>query len=189
MEKNNQVFPYVAMIKQKGRRRVEFLGLIAIFIFLLLQLQRIYEFPSSRAINIMVCVSVSGIWIYSIRQFITHKKITLRPIYIVAFLSLIFIPPVNWFLLFFIIMALLEKLALTPEEIGFGDNEIVFSGMFKKKITWNELSNVVLKDGIISIDFKNNRLIQKETDEDEDEDEDASEEEFNAFCENRLNKA
>jgi hypothetical protein len=92
----------------------------------------------------------------------------------------------NWFMLFFIIMALLEKMALTPEEIGFSDSEIVFSGMMEKKASWAELSNVVLKDGIISIDFKNNKLIQKETDDGDDEDDDASEEEFNQYCKERL---
>jgi len=186
MRRDSKIFPYVVIIKQKGRRRIEILGIISSLIFILILLQRIYEYPSARIINLLVCVSVSGMLVYNILQFRKGKKISLRPLHIVAFLALLLIPPINWFLLFFIVMALLEKMALTPEEIGFSDEEIVFSGMMKKTIRWNELNNVILKDGIISIDFNNNKLIQKETDDGDDEDEDASEEEFNLYCAERL---
>ena len=114
----------------------------------------------------------------------------MRPVYLVAALSLLLIPPVSGFLLFFLAMALLEKFALMPEEIGFGEKEIVFSGLWAKKISWSDLNNVIWKDGIITIDYKNNTLIQRETDDDEDEgDYDATEEEFNDYCEEQLVKA
>src|SRR6185369_3529637 len=128
MRRDSKIFPYVVIIKQKGRRRIEILGIISSLIFILILLQRIYEYPSARIINFLVCVSVSGMLVYNILQFRKGKKISLRPLHIVAFLALLLIPPINWFLLFFIIMALLEKMALTPEEIGFSDEEIVFSG-------------------------------------------------------------
>lgn len=183
---NRKIFPYVVLIRQKGRRRVELLGIIASLIFLLTLLQRIYEYPGPRIINLLVFVSVSGMLVYYVRLFLQHKKLSLRPLYIVAALSLLLIPPINWLLIFFLAMALLEKMALTPEEIGFSDEEIVFNGMVSKKVSWTELNNVVLKDGIISIDFKNNKLIQKETDDDDDGEDDASEEEFNLYCAERL---
>jgi hypothetical protein len=186
MRQNRKIFPYVVIIRQKGRRRVELLGIIANLVFLLILLQRILEHPETRIINLLVFVSVSGILVWYIRNFMAHKKISLRPVYIVATLTLVLIPPLNWFLLFFLVMALLEKMALTPEEIGFSDEEIVFNGLVPKKIRWTELNNVILKDGIISIDFKNNKLIQKETDDDVEDDDDASEEEFNAYCFSRL---
>ncbi|MFZ9661984.1 MAG: hypothetical protein ACO29O_08910, partial [Chitinophagaceae bacterium] len=70
---------------------------------------------------------------------------------------------------------------------GFSDEKIEFNGIFKRQIYWQELSNVVLKDGMITLDFKNNNLIQKETDIDEDDEEyDVTEEEFNEYCRNML---
>lgn len=40
---------------------------------------------------------------------------------------------------------------------------IVFkTGFSKKVIYWQEINNVVLKDGILTIDFKNDKLIQEE---------------------------
>jgi len=186
MKKDRQIFPYVVIIKQKSRRRVEMLGLITSLVFLLILVQRIFEYPNTRIINLLVFISVSGMIIYYIRNFFSRKKLSLRPVYIVAALSLFLIPPMNWLMLFFVIMALLEKFALTPEEIGFNDEQIVFNGLVPKKIRWTELNNVILKDGIITIDFKNDRLIQKETDDEEEEDEDATEEEFNEYCAARL---
>ncbi len=186
MKKDKKIYPYVVIIKQKSRQRVELLGIITILIFLLLLLQRMYEHPSSRIINLLVFISVSGMLAYQVKYFLAARKVIIRPLYIVAFLSLLLIPPFSWFAILFVIMAILEKLALTPEEIGFSNDEIVFNGLLPKKIRWTDLNNVILKDGIITIDFKNDRLIQKETDDEEDEDEDASEEEFNSFCAERL---
>ena len=86
----------------------------------------------------------------------------------------------NWKLtaLYFVV-ALLEKPVKVLPEIAFDENEIVFNSFPKKTYSWKELNNVVVKDGIVTIDFKNNTLIQKETDADisaEDE------KEFNNFC-------
>ena len=189
-KKSNKVFPYVVVLRQRNRKRVELLGLISAVIFLLILSIRIYEYPSARIFNLLVFVSVSGMCIYQVRQFLKSKKLTMRPVYLVAALSLLLIPPVSGFLLFFLAMALLEKFALMPEEIGFGEKEIVFSGLWAKKISWAELNNVIWKDGIITIDYKNNNLIQRETDDDEEEAEyDATEEEFNDYCEEQLVKA
>ena len=189
-KKPDNIFPFVVVLRQKNRKRVELLGLISAIIFLLILSIRIYEYPSSRIFNLLVFVSVSGMTIYQVRQFLKSKKNSMRPVYLVAALSLLLIPPVSGFLLFFLAMALLEKFALMPEEIGFGEKEIVISGLWPKKIRWSELNNVIWKDGIITIDYKNNNLLQRETDDDEeDEDYDATEEEFNDYCEEQLRKA
>jgi hypothetical protein len=45
------------------------------------------------------------------------------------------------------------------------------------------MNNVMLKDGMLTLDFKNNKLLQKET---IDEDGDADEDEFNAWCRERF---
>jgi hypothetical protein len=87
----------------------------------------------------------------------------------------------------FIILALLERQVKFPLEIGFSESQVVFNTLLKKRYYWSDLSNVVLKDGLLTIDFLNNRLIQREVEEDDD-DEDVPEEEFNAFCKMHLHK-
>ena len=49
-----------------------------------------------------------------------------------------------------------------------------------KSWPWNSLSNVVMKDGLLTIDFKNNKLIQWQIEEYTDE------YAFNQFCENNV---
>ena len=56
--------------------------------------------------------------------------------------------------------------------------------LFKKKVTWDEIDNVILRDGWLTVDFKNNKLLQKQIDSGENE---ASEEEFNEWVRNRHN--
>ncbi len=187
-KKANQVFPFVVVLRQRNRRRVEFLGIISNVIFLLILFQRIYEYPSARIINILLAVSVSGIFFYNIRKFLAREKISFRPVYVVASLSLLLIPPINWLFLFFVLLSLTEKLALMPEEIGFADDKIVINALVPRIILWEELNNVILKDDLITIDFKNNKLIQRETDDADDESYDASEAEFNLYCVARLKK-
>jgi hypothetical protein len=53
-----------------------------------------------------------------------------------------------------------------------------------KMYNWTEISNVVIKDQLITVDFKNNRLLQLETDQ---HSEDTSA--FNAFCQRMISKA
>jgi hypothetical protein len=60
------------------------------------------------------------------------------------------------------------------------NNEGIFLPSFpKKKIQWNELTNLLLKDDMLTIDFKNNRIIQQLIDE---KNNDIDENNFNEFC-------
>jgi len=57
---------------------------------------------------------------------------------------------------------------------------------FQKIYLWEEMNNVIIKDGIITVDFKSNKLLQKEiqsgsTAQDQ--------KDFNEFCANQLKAA
>jgi hypothetical protein len=45
----------------------------------------------------------------------------------------------------------------------------------------------VLRDGLLTLDFTNNRILQREVEDDEDDD--ADEDEFNDYCRKQLAKA
>lgn len=53
----------------------------------------------------------------------------------------------------------------------------------KKNVQWSALNNVVIKDGIITVDFKNNKLFQHPVLE---SGQDINAESFNQFCSQRL---
>lgn len=88
-------------------------------------------------------------------------------------------PYFEWLIFVFVALAFLEYQAKMPLEIGFSDSEIVFNSLFKKKYQWREFSNVMLKDGLLTLDFNNNKLYQKEIENEESE---ATESEFNEWC-------
>ena len=61
---------------------------------------------------------------------------------------------------------------------------ILYPSFPKRRILWTELQNIVLKDGILTIDFRNNKLIQQDLDEEVA----VNEKEFNEFCKQQLSK-
>jgi hypothetical protein len=65
------------------------------------------------------------------------------------------------------------------------DNEkIRYPSFPPKSIKWNELNNMILKDGLLTIDFRNNKIIQQPINEIQL----INEKEFNDFCKQQLNK-
>lgn len=79
----------------------------------------------------------------------------------------------------YIIAAIVEKQVKFPREIGFSKDKISFNTFPKKILLWNDVNNVMIKDGLLTIDKKNNQLLQKEIDGEVTED---IETEFNKFC-------
>ncbi|MES2371357.1 MAG: hypothetical protein V4557_02175 [Bacteroidota bacterium] len=88
-----------------------------------------------------------------------------------------------WIPILYFIAVLFEKQVKFPKEIAFDEEGITINSFPKRSYPWALLTNVVLKDCILTIDFKNNKLIQKETQEDTTE---LEEKEFNEFCRKQL---
>jgi len=88
-----------------------------------------------------------------------------------------------WLLLVYGIAAYLERQVKFQQEIGFDETGITFNSFPAKKYQWHEVSNVILKDDIITIDLYNNKIIQREIDSDTDED---MQKEFNEYCRSHL---
>ena len=93
-------------------------------------------------------------------------------------------PYLQWMIIPFFVLALLEAQAKYPLEIGFYSEGVVLNTLFKKKFPWSSLQSVILKDGLLTLDFSNNKLIQKEVLDDDDPD--AAEDEFNDYCRSKL---
>ncbi|MDR3712490.1 MAG: hypothetical protein P4L51_06720 [Puia sp.] len=106
---------------------------------------------------------------------------------LLAGITWIGMPWLQWIAILLFVLAFLEYQARYPLEIGFSDDQVVVNTLFKKTLRWSAFNNVVLRDGLLTLDFKDNRLFQKEVLEDGEED--AGEEEFNEYCRGRLEKA
>ncbi len=89
----------------------------------------------------------------------------------------------TWMAILYAVAGLLERQVKFPQEIGFSKSEIIFNTFPKKRLAWNEVSNAIIKDGLITIDQKNNKLFQKEIDSGVSL---QVEKEFNEFCRKQL---
>lgn len=82
-----------------------------------------------------------------------------------------------------LVLLILSSIALSPLLFSFTTAEIKKVPFPFKKYHWNEFSNVVLKDNILTLDFKNNKLLQAEI-----ATANINEEAFNNFAIDQLNK-
>ena len=126
---------------------------------------------------------ISLLLLWNIYKWKNGKQVYFSKAMMIAAIVWTRMPYWQWLVFVFAALALLEHQAKHALEVGFSSGEIVFNSLFKKRFPWSELSNVVLKDNLLTVDFKNNRLFQKEIDEGEME---ASEEEFNQWCSQQL---
>jgi len=91
-----------------------------------------------------------------------------------------------WIGIICFILSLLYQVSKKTLRIDFSHEKIEYSSFPKRKVLWMELTNVILKDGILTIDFKNNRILQAEIGNTEPE---VIEKEFNDFCRQQLKPA
>ena len=87
------------------------------------------------------------------------------------------------FLLF--TFALAGSIALRKLNVEFDKRLISYPSFPRKKIEWNEVSNLILKDNILTIDLKNNKLLQHAINENENKELDETA--FNTFIQQQLN--
>jgi hypothetical protein len=90
-----------------------------------------------------------------------------------------------WITLMLILFILLDIIAHKKLVVDITDKKIIVPYIMQTTVDWNELNNVILKDGLLTIDFKNNKLFQQPI---LNSDEDINEKEFNEFCQQQLNK-
>ena len=84
-----------------------------------------------------------------------------------------------------ILFMILHIGALQKPIVSINESQVIYPSFPKKKIDWQELSNLIIKDGLLTIDFKNNRIIQQQI---ADISSTIDEKEFNDFCRQQLNK-
>jgi hypothetical protein len=84
-----------------------------------------------------------------------------------------------------IIFMILHIAALQKPIVSINEMQVIYPSFPKKIIDWQDLSNLIIKDGLLTIDFKNNKIIQQQI---TDISSTIDEKEFNNFCRQQLNK-
>ncbi|CAN5811131.1 hypothetical protein BH11BAC4_BH11BAC4_15020 [soil metagenome] len=83
-----------------------------------------------------------------------------------------------------VLVALIGYYAKKKFNVLFTEDSITYPTFPQKIFGWNAVSNVVLKDNVLTIDLKNNKLIQSVVEKESAEQVD--ENSFNEFCRERL---
>ncbi|MBZ5855885.1 hypothetical protein [Flavihumibacter profundi] len=174
------VYQYVVTLQNNSRRLVDRFSLLlcsaSAFIFLVHYLTA----SDKRLIHLMGALLLLVLTVFN-----AYKSFWLKlpvfynyHLYITALIwaSMPFYP---WLSGLFLVMGLLERQAKKNLEIGFSDDRIVFNSFPRKQFQWSDFSNIVLRDNLLTLDFSNNKLFQRET---IDEEGDADEDEFNEYC-------
>lgn len=178
-------YTYVVTLKNQQTRSLDALGfllsIVSVFFF-------VYEMLASQEIGLAYLLGsafIIGVVAWNVyMSFRKNRKVYYSRALLIAALVWMKMPFFQWLSFAFIILALLEYQAKYSIEIGFTSSQIVINTLIKKHYTWADLNNVVLKDGLLTLDFANNRVMQKEVEDDEDDD--ADEDEFNEWCRAQL---
>ena len=182
--KNNELYTYVVVIRNENRRFINWTGfLLSLLSALLFTLEMIESGRIILPLFIGV-VFIAGVILYNIyRSRSENKEISYSKALLIAAIIWTKMPYGQWLIFVFVVLAFLEYQAKLPLEIGFSSRQVVFNSLFRKRYAWSDLSNVLLKDGLLTVDFQNNKLFQKLVDDGENE---ATEEEFNEWCRQHL---
>ena len=179
------IYHYVVTIKNQHSRLIDIIGFLLSGVSVLFFVREMINAVSVGLAYLLGSVFIIAVLAWNIYQSRRRqRKVYYSRALLIAALVWMKMPYFQWLSFVFIILALLEYQAKYSVEIGFSDKEIVLNTFFKKKYSWTHFSNIVLKDGIITLDFVNNKVWQREIDEDEEDD--ASEEEFNHYCQSQL---
>ena len=176
-------YDYVVTLKRENAHKTDLVSLL-LLIFSLLA----FGFVQIRSgLNLFLCsgiaVVLSGLLI-NLRSLRKKKEMRFRYWLFATGICWIGMPYLQWLIIPFFVMAMMEAQAKYPLEIGFYSEGVVLNSLFNKKIPWSSLHSVILKDGLLTLDFMNNKLIQKEVLDDDDPD--AREDEFNDYCRSKL---
>jgi len=178
-------YDYLVTLKKNIEKKINVISLIllviSICIFLYTAVRLMNTSFHKHAVICVVIAAFSLLWIIL-------KEMGKITYYRLAFLLsgvALFFPPfgLTWLGILFVLIGLFEKQAKFPQEIGFDQEGITTNSIPSRFYTWEEVTNVVLRGGLLTIDFKNNKLYQKEV---QNRVTRSLEEEFNTFCYNQI---
>jgi hypothetical protein len=176
-------YDYVLTLKRDNARRTDLVS----FLLLIFSILAFVFFQIRNGLSLYQCMAIviliAGL-VINLRAFMQKKEMRFRNWIFIAGICWIGMPFLQWLALPFFLLGFLEIQSKYPLEIAFYSGGIVLNTLFKKKIQWNLLHSVILKDGLLTLDFKNNRLFQKEVPDDDEPD--ADEDEFNDYCRSKL---
>lgn len=149
-----------------------------------------FNTPAEKNSNLSLAgmlISISSLVLFLI-HFFTGKLPAFRPGIAFIMLSILWFLLGNYFLaLCVIIFAVFGFFAEKKLIVVFDEDKITYPSFPVKYFYWKDVSNVVLKDHVLTIDLANNKLIQVVIDKISQQEVD--EERFNRYCKENVHRA
>ena len=167
--------------KKKSYERITWMIIISnVALLILLALKGIFSRGEVIATIIMISL-VTGITLYAKGK---YAKIETSIIFIILMTTWVttgywWVAAINF------IFEIFQITALRTLTVRIKPEAIFYPSFPQRQIDWKELSNLILKDGLLTIDFKNNKIIQQYVEEISLA---IDEKEFNEFCRLQLDK-
>jgi hypothetical protein len=178
-------YTYVVTLKNRQAPYIDWTGMLLSFLSSLLFLFEMIKGEEVSLAYLLGTIFILGVLAWNVYQSRVHsKKVYYSRALLIAALVWMKMPYLQGLSIVFILLALMEYQAKYAIEVGFSESHILLNNFFKKKIPWSSLHQVVLKDGLLTIDFRSNKIWQKEVEEEDDFD--ADEDEFNEWCKQQV---
>jgi hypothetical protein len=157
------VYDYLITLKKSDYRFVDQVSQILYLFALLIFGYFYYNHPKTGQVYLIICVAVLIAWVFTIFKKRRKGAAFFRLGLFIAALGWVLGPERNvWMAILYAVAGFLEKQVKFPAEIGFSEKEISFNTLPRKVLHWSQIKNVVIKDGLLTIDQENNKLTQKE---------------------------
>lgn len=181
------VYDYLITLKKRNYNLVDQVSQL-LYVFALFTFGYIYYYhPKSGSIYFIIGAGIILAWIYAFLKKKKNGEAMFRFGLFIGAFGWFLGPERNvWMAMLYAVAGLLEKQVKFPAEIGFTNDKITFNSLPQKVLLWSQVKNVLIKDGLLTIDQKNNKLLQKEIEGYVTAD---VEQEFNNFCQNSLRSA
>jgi hypothetical protein len=167
--------------KKKSYQRITWLIIVSnIAILILLSIKGIFSKGEVIAIVIMIGLAVF------IPFYVKSKDVKIETSIIFIILMTVWISTGYWWVAIInFVFEIFQIAALRNLIVRVKPDTVIYPSFPQRQIDWKELSNLILKDGLLTIDFKNNKIIQQYVDQ---KSLTIDEKEFNDFCRQQLNK-
>ncbi len=182
-----KIFDYVVVLKNQHKEAIEKNGWLLSALAVLPYAVAVYTEPQKWILIVLLMV-LGVLLISNIIDKKRNKKIRFAPLLVISGMGLLFFSSIGLVGLLYVFAGAVEKYFSKNKEIGFSQAEINITGLVPKKTNWSALNNVVIRDGLLTMDYKNNTVFQAYTDDGYNEDYDVEDDEFNTYCAEQLKK-
>lgn len=186
--KKGRVYDYVVVLKNPHKKTIEKTGWLLSFLAVLPYAVAVYSAPEKWILYIFLLL-FAFLLMSNIIDKSRNKKIRFSPLLVVSGLGLSLFSSIGFIGLLYVLAGVVENYVARNNEIGFSSTTILIRGLFSRKTTWSALNNVLIKDGLLTMDYKNNTLFQAYTDDQDNDEYDVEDSEFNTYCREQLKKA